>query len=350
MVALRAVAVRRELRSRAAWSFFPPTYSKSKWSRTHGGLGKWPCIAALFSCALLAACGGTTNSSSNTPTLVSIAVTPANLSIAKGTTQQFMATGTYSDSSTQDLTSTATWSSTSTNVATINATGLASGVVAGSTTITAMSGSISGSTTLTVTPVFVPTGSLTSARDGATATLLNNGMVLIVGGCNEAVPTFCANLLASAELYNPATGTFSTTGNLNTAREAATATLLNNGMVLVADGCIAEAATACAGPLASAELYAPATLTPPNLVSISVTPVAPTLSAGGTQKFVATGTFSDNSTEQLASVTWSSSSTAVAQISNDATNSGTAIAIAAGTTTITATDGTVSGTATLTVN
>ena len=48
--------------------------------------------------------------------LVSIAVTPANPSIGKGATQQFTATGTYSDSSTQNLTSSVTWSSTNTAV------------------------------------------------------------------------------------------------------------------------------------------------------------------------------------------------------------------------------------------
>src|SRR6266478_1297801 len=85
------------------------------------------------------------------PTLSSIAVTPANPSIAKGTTQQFTATGTFSDGSTQNLTSTATWSSSNTSVATINSAGLASGVATGSTTMQAISGSVSGSTTLTVT-------------------------------------------------------------------------------------------------------------------------------------------------------------------------------------------------------
>src|SRR6266478_2744557 len=85
------------------------------------------------------------------PTLSSIAVTPGNPSIPKGTTQQFTATGTYSDGSTQNLTSTVAWSSSNTTVATINSTGLATAVGAGSTTIQASSGSISGSTTLTVT-------------------------------------------------------------------------------------------------------------------------------------------------------------------------------------------------------
>ena len=59
--------------------------------------------------------------------LVSIAVTPANASIAKGTTQQFTATGTYSDSSTQNLTSSVTWTSSNTTVATITSGGSGDG-------------------------------------------------------------------------------------------------------------------------------------------------------------------------------------------------------------------------------
>jgi sugar lactone lactonase YvrE len=65
--------------------------------------------------------------------LVSIAVTPAAPSIAVGATQQFTATGTYSDGTTQNLTSTATWASASTAIATLSSStpGLASGVAAG---------------------------------------------------------------------------------------------------------------------------------------------------------------------------------------------------------------------------
>ena len=83
--------------------------------------------------------------------LVSIAVTPANPSIAVGQQQQFTATGTYTDGSHQNLTGTAIWTSSATSVATISAGGLANAVAAGTTTIKATSGSISGTTALTVT-------------------------------------------------------------------------------------------------------------------------------------------------------------------------------------------------------
>ena len=85
------------------------------------------------------------------PPLVSIAVTPANPSVAQGLTQQFMATGTYSDGSTADLTSTATWTSSDTSKATIASGGLATAIAAGTTTIGAAVGSINGNTVLTVT-------------------------------------------------------------------------------------------------------------------------------------------------------------------------------------------------------
>lgn len=84
-------------------------------------------------------------------TLVSIAVTPANPGIVVGTSQQFIATGTFSNSTTQDLTSTVTWSSSAPSIATITQTGKASSVAAGSTTITAALGGKSGTTVLNVT-------------------------------------------------------------------------------------------------------------------------------------------------------------------------------------------------------
>jgi hypothetical protein len=83
--------------------------------------------------------------------LTSIAITPMNPSVYPGNAQQFVATGTYSDSSTQNITTAVTWSSSNTAVATIGAsTGLASTLAPVTTTISAMQGSVTGTTTLTV--------------------------------------------------------------------------------------------------------------------------------------------------------------------------------------------------------
>src|SRR5579875_2136636 len=106
--------------------------------------------------ATIQAISGVVSSSSasltvTAPVLVSIAVTPANPFVASGGTQQFTATGTYSDGSTQNLTTSATWTSTNTSVATINSSGLATAVAMGNTTIQAALGSFTGSTGMTVT-------------------------------------------------------------------------------------------------------------------------------------------------------------------------------------------------------
>lgn len=98
-------------------------------------------------------------------TLNSIAVSPANSSVAAGSTQQFAATGTYSDGSTADLTNQVTWSSSNTAVATISSAGLATAIAGGTSTIAALSGSVTGSASLTVQtgPLTITTASLPGA-------------------------------------------------------------------------------------------------------------------------------------------------------------------------------------------
>lgn len=71
---------------------------------------------------------------------------------------------------------------------------------------------------------FTPTGNLITSRFAHTATLLADGRVLIAGGCIDesgfnAAPPFCGSTItATAEIYNPATGTFTPTGNMAAAR------------------------------------------------------------------------------------------------------------------------------------
>ena len=183
--------------------------------------------------------------------LTSLSITPAKPSISMGSTQQFTATGTYSDNSTQNLTAAATWTSSGPSIATVNSSGFASALAPGQTVIQAAVGSISGSTQLAVQG-FVSTGSLATGRSQSQAVLLNNGTVLVVGGTGST--GYSTYPLASAELYNPATGTFAVTGSLNTARTQFTATLLTDGTVLIAGGYDSNWQA-----LTSAEIYNPTT-------------------------------------------------------------------------------------------
>ncbi|MDH4161173.1 MAG: DUF1566 domain-containing protein [Nitrospirota bacterium] len=196
-------------------------------------------FAALVLCLSLiaAACGGGGGGGiPSAATLTSIAVTPATPSIALGTTQQFAATGTFSDGSTQNLTTQVGWSSSDTGKATINSAGLATSVAVGTTTVTATSGNIVGTATLTVTNA--------------------------------------------------------------------------------------------------------------TLASIAVTPATASIATGATQQFTARGTYSDGSAKDItASVTWASSDVTRATVS--AAGLATAASNAAGSTTITATSGSVSGSAVL---
>lgn len=106
------------------------------------------------------------------------------------------------------------------------------------------------------THTFSLTGSLSTNRVDATATLLATGDVLVAGGRTGS------KQLASAELYDPSTGVWSPTGSMTVARSGQTATLLPDGDVLVAGGGCNSGhncdAGSFLGTLSSAELYHPA--------------------------------------------------------------------------------------------
>jgi hypothetical protein len=263
-----------------------------------------------------------TNVNFTVPQLSSIAVTPANPSLTKGKTQQFTATGTFSDGSTQNLTSTATWSSSATTVATISTAGLATSVGTGSTTIQASSGSINGSTTLTVTPATLVSISVTPANPS------------IAKGKTQQFT---------------ATGTFSdgTTQNLTStatwSSSSVTVATINTTGLATAAGTGSTTIQASSGGVNGSTTL---TVTPATLVSIAVTPANPTVSKGGTQQFAATGTLSDGTTQDLTSTaTWSSSAVTVATINA----AGLATAGGTGTTTIQAASSGITGSTTLTV-
>ncbi|MBJ6726267.1 DUF3443 family protein [Geomesophilobacter sediminis] len=113
-------------------------------------------FVTIFLIVFLAACGGGGGGGGGggtQPQLVSITITPAISSLPLGTTQQFVATGTYSDNSTKNITSSVTWTSTGATSQSITSSGLLTATATGTITITATLGSIAGTRVLTVTSV-----------------------------------------------------------------------------------------------------------------------------------------------------------------------------------------------------
>jgi hypothetical protein len=257
--------------------------------------------------------------------LKDLAITPVDPSIAKATQQPFVATGTFSDSSTQDLTNQVTWASSNTTVATITSGGLATGLSAGTTNISATFGGLSDSVTLVVT----------------NATLVS-----------IALSPLDASIAKRTSVAYTATGTFSdssiadiTTQVTWTTGDAALVTIATGG---IATGVSAGTTTVTAS-LSGVSQSTNLTATNATLVSIAVTPANARAPIGVQVAYTAIGTFSDNTTQNLTTTaTWASSNTNVAKISNRAGTRGVATVRAADTTTISATFGGKTGSTTLT--
>ena len=291
------------------------------WSATTGatissaGLATGSAVATSTITATSGTIKGTASLTVTAANLVSIAVSPANASIAKGTTQQYSAVGTYSDGTTQTLTSTATWSA-SANV-TIAAGGMATASAVGTSTITATSGSIVGTASLTVQPAAL----VSIAVSPATASIAKGTtqQYSAVGTYSDAT----TQDLSSSVAWSASANATIAAGGLATGSAAGSSTI-----------------TATSGTIKGT---AALTIQPPALVSIAVSPATASAPKGKGQQFSAMGTYSDASTAALTSVTWSA--TAGATISSN----GMATAAAVGTSTITAASGSMNGTATLNV-
>ena len=281
---------------------------------------------------LLSACSGSSiHLTAKNATLVSIGVTPANPNLPQGLTRQFTATGTYSDSSTQDLTAQVAWGSSNTGVATIDSAGLATSVAAGTPTITATLGLVSGNTTLTVTNATLSSIAVTptnpSIANGTTRQFTATG----------TYSDFTTQDLTTQVTWSSSNNTVATISNAGGSQGLATSVAAGGPITITATLGLVSGNTTL-------------TVTAATLTSIAVTPTNPSIAKGTTQQFTATGTFSDSTTQDLTTqVTWSSSATGVATISNAGGSQGLASSVAVGSTTITATLGLVSGNTTLTV-
>jgi Big-like domain-containing protein len=309
----------RDVTAQAVWSISS--------GNTHASIGSGGLVTAVAQgTATVQATMGVVSGSATVTVgpvaIVTITVAPTDPAVAKGQQQAFTATGHYSDGSAKDVTATAYWSSTPGAVATVTQGGLASGVQAGTATITASLGGASGSTTLTVA-----------------------GAVLVTIVVEPATPSVARTFSRALQ----AIGTFSdgsaadVTGLASwTSATPAVATIDSTGLVTgVAAG--SSLVTATVGAISG---HTTLTVTPATLVSITVAPTTPIVAPGSKVPFIATGHFSDGATQLLtAGVTWSSGTTSVATVDS----TGLASGVAVGTSTVTANLGAVSGSSLLTI-
>jgi len=327
-------ATHQDLTASAAWSSSDQGVATISNTLGSQGLASAGAVGSTTITATFGGISGSTTLTVTAATLVSIDVTPPDPSIATGTTQQFTATGVFTDTTTQDLTSSATWSSSAEGVATISnalgSEGLATGNAAGATTITAAFGGLSDSTTLTVTAAVLVTLEVTP-DDSSIAS----------GGKQQFTATGAYTDNSTQDLTTSVTWSSSddsvaAISNAGGSEGLATGSKVGETTITATLGTISDSTTL--------------TVTAATLVSIAVTPVDPSIASGKKQQFTATGTYTDDSTRNITtSVTWSSSDEDVATISNASGSDGRATGKEEGVTTIRATSASISGTARLRV-
>ena len=282
-------------------------------------------VLSLLCILLLAACG------SSTPVLRYITISPAGSTIATGTSIQYTATGYYSNGAiTQGIT--VSWSSSTSTVATINgSSGVATGVAPGTTTITATAlGITSTTTTLTVAGLTSIAVTPTTQTISVTATQQYDAVATYTtSGGTTGTEDVTAQVTWNSS--NTSVATFSTTTpGLATGVAAGTTSV-----------------TATLGTVTSNT----ATLTVTAAVSLVVGPsTPPTIAVGNTTALTVQEQWADMSLHPPSgTVTWSSSATNQANVVGTGTGTAQVAGFAAGAPTITATEGTLTGTITVTV-
>jgi trimeric autotransporter adhesin len=354
---------------------------------------------------------GSTTLTVTKATLQSIAVTPANPEVPLGTLQQFTATGSFSDGTMQVITGSVSWSSSSTSVMSLTQSGLGTAKNVGSATVTATSGSISGSTlaavsaanlvSITITSAYSTIAENTSVQltatglftDGSTRNLTNQvvwsssqpsvatvslgtavglepGSTSIgatLGAISNSVNLVVTNATVSSIVVTPtgqtiaptsvlhftAVGFFSDATSQNISKNvtwasnntaAATIGSLSGNTVSVSG--VAAGTANISATLEGVTGTAVLTVSSATLESINLTPATSVLAPASTVQYVAVGDYSDGTTQTLTSaVTWNSSAPNVVSINS----AGLATGQSTGPATITASQGSVSGTASVLV-
>ncbi len=324
----------QNLTTTALWSSSDPTIASMSNAPGFEGVGTALNTGTVTVTATMGTIQGSSSLTVTSATLVSIALTPPNPSIAYGTAAQLTATGTYTDNSTQNLTAMVSWTSSNVGVAAVSnaagSNGLVTSLSQGSTTIAAALGAVSGSTNFTVTPATLVSLAVIPANPS-----IANGTQQQFTAIGTYTDQSTQNLTSSVA-WSSTDNTVATLSNAPGSNGLAST--LTTGSVTV---------TAMLGAVSGSTIL---TVTPAVLVSIAVIPGNPSIANGTNQQFAASGTYTDGSTQPLtAAVTWSSSDTTVATISNASGSNGLANTLAQGFVTVTATLGAVSGSTGLTV-
>jgi Bacterial Ig-like domain (group 2) len=273
-----------------------------------------------------------TNGASSNPTVVSIAVKPANASLAPNASLQYSATATLSDGNTSDVTGSATWTSSATGIATISAGGLAKALAPGTSSISAAIGSIKSSTALTV-----------AGTGTGTATI----KTITVTPARTSIPQGSPLQFTATALMSDGTTKDVTSSSQWTTSHPEVATVNAAGLARgVGLGASNMAAKNGAVTGATILTITAGTSSPPTVKSIAVSPSNASLAANATLQYTAIATLSDGTTSNVtASATWASSATGIATISAG----GLASALTAGTAGISAAIGSIKSATTLTV-
>ena len=282
--------------------------------------------------ATLSGVSGSTTDTVTAATLTSIEITPPNPSIAKGTSIQLSAIGTFSDGTTQDLTSQVSATSSNPGIVVPNpsaAKGLVTGTVVGSTVITATLNGIQGSTTVTVTSAVLTSITITppnpSIAKGTSIQLF-------------AIGTFSDG--TTQDLTSQVSGTSSNPGivvpNPSVAKGLVTGTAVGSTVITATLNGIQGSTTV--------------TVTSAVLTSITITPPNPSIAKGTTVQLIATGNYTDGSTQDLTSqVSWTSGDNTIAQVSGALGTIGLVTGLNMGSTSIAATLNGISGSTTVMV-
>ncbi|MBI5518416.1 MAG: Ig-like domain-containing protein [Deltaproteobacteria bacterium] len=261
-----------------------------------------------------------------TATLRAIEVNPGFATVGAGGTVRFSAIGVLTDGTRADISGSVLWESSDPSVASVDPGGLATGRAAGRVNISARLGMLSGSASLEV-----------------------SGARLVALGITPVNPTVPVGVTVRFTV----TGTYAD-GSTADVTASVTWTSSNPASFAVATGGVGSSFNA-GRSLVQARLGAlvasvTVVVTGARLVSIAITGLISTTPVGSRQNLRATGTYSDGTTTDLTTtVTWTSSDPMVADVSNAAGSQGQVTALAAGTSTITATLGDVRGSASVTV-